>query len=251
MQKIVLLMMANRTNHETGECHPSLDLLSKECGMEKRSVINQISKLESLGLVSVSRIKRENGMNCVNKYWLNLSKSSERDSPWGSERDSPGSERDSPGGSERDSPKPVTIEPIKEPRNIFISDDDDLTIEQQMELRPDRIEEVLWLSVIKARKKRKAVQTRRAVNGFIRELEECEKRGISFEDAIDTYLQKTWQGINADWIQKKPGYGSGQARGNFSNNGVSEAEWNNANFLQPTQKEIETGSHLSILGRRQ
>jgi hypothetical protein len=114
MQKIVLLMMANRTNHETGECHPSLDLLAKECGMEKRSVINQISKLEALGLVSVSRIKRENGMNCVNKYWLNLSKGSERDS-LGSERDSLGSERDSLGGSERDSPKPVTLEPVIEP----------------------------------------------------------------------------------------------------------------------------------------
>lgn len=39
MQKIVLLMLANRTNHDTGLCYPSHETLAKEYGMTTRSVI--------------------------------------------------------------------------------------------------------------------------------------------------------------------------------------------------------------------
>ena len=67
MQKIVLLMLANRTNHDTGLCYPSHDRLAKECGMDKRSVINQIAKLESAGLLKVIR-----STNKPNSYILNL-----------------------------------------------------------------------------------------------------------------------------------------------------------------------------------
>lgn len=68
MQKIVLLMLANRTNHDTGLCFPSHDTLAKECGMDKRSVIRQIEKLEAAGLLSVNR-----STNKPNSYTLNCS----------------------------------------------------------------------------------------------------------------------------------------------------------------------------------
>lgn len=67
MQKIVLLMLANRTNPETGLCFPSHDTLAKECGMDKRSVIRQIEKLEISGLLKVTR-----STNKANSYTLNL-----------------------------------------------------------------------------------------------------------------------------------------------------------------------------------
>ena len=111
MQKLVLLMLANRTNTDTGLCYPSHDKLAEDCGMTSRSVINQIKKLEELGVVRVIRTTK-NGAKQPNKYHLNLNVSSERDSLRGSERDSlRGSERDSlprntgavEVGSERDS----------------------------------------------------------------------------------------------------------------------------------------------------
>jgi hypothetical protein len=67
MQKIVLLMLANRTNPETGLCFPSHDTLAKECGMDKRSVIRQIEKLEKSQLLKVTR-----STNKANSYVLNL-----------------------------------------------------------------------------------------------------------------------------------------------------------------------------------
>lgn len=55
MQKIVLVMIANRLNQTSGACFPSLDTLAKDCGMSRRAVINQIAKLESAHLLSVAR----------------------------------------------------------------------------------------------------------------------------------------------------------------------------------------------------
>ena len=114
-QKIVLIMLANRTNPETGICYPSLSKIAVECGMTRRSVINQIKALESNNYLSVDRSKSMFDMNHVNKYILNLDYSP-------SERDSLGSERDSLGGSERDSPNTINSfkqkEKLKDKQNI-------------------------------------------------------------------------------------------------------------------------------------
>ena len=72
MQKIVLMMMANRFNEDEGYCWPSHDLLAKECGMDKRSVIRQIDKLQDAGLVTTVKTKLNNGLNSGNKYKLNM-----------------------------------------------------------------------------------------------------------------------------------------------------------------------------------
>jgi hypothetical protein len=120
MQKIVLLMMANRTNHDTGLCFPSHDLLAKECGMAKRSLIDQINKLEAAGLIEVMRSANEKGMKNVNRYRLNLhvkaaGKEKQELNEIGSAGDALGSAGDALGGSAGAAHKPVIIEPVKEP----------------------------------------------------------------------------------------------------------------------------------------
>jgi hypothetical protein len=74
MQKIVLLMMANRTNPETGACFPSVKTLSVECGMAIRSVTNQISILKDTGLISVINQFEKDGRQTSNSYRLNFDK---------------------------------------------------------------------------------------------------------------------------------------------------------------------------------
>ena len=74
MQKIVLLMMANRFNEDQGVCWPSHETLAKECGMDRRSIIRQIDKLTCLGLISVIKNVHKNNLNSVNQYRLNLEK---------------------------------------------------------------------------------------------------------------------------------------------------------------------------------
>lgn len=49
--KLVLLALANRTNHETGACFPGQKLLAKECGMSDRNVRRHLKDLERRGLI--------------------------------------------------------------------------------------------------------------------------------------------------------------------------------------------------------
>lgn len=74
MQKIVLLMMSNRANPETGACFPSLQTLAKECGMSIRSVVNQIALLKAANLIEVENNFRKDKGQTSNSYLLNFEK---------------------------------------------------------------------------------------------------------------------------------------------------------------------------------
>ena len=49
--KLVLLALANRSNHETGLCYPGQDLLAAECSMSSRTVRRHLRTLEDRGLL--------------------------------------------------------------------------------------------------------------------------------------------------------------------------------------------------------
>ena len=70
MQKLVLLLMANRHNNDTGLCMPSHDKLAKDCGMSKSAVKAAIKSLEEKGLLSISH-RAESGVSMSNLYRLN------------------------------------------------------------------------------------------------------------------------------------------------------------------------------------
>lgn len=101
-------MMANRTNPDNGLCFPSHERLASDCGMSKRSVIQQITKLEKAGFIQVIRSKNSNNVKVVNRYKLNIVDSASSSLPQCkpcttlvNEMHYP-SERDALGGSERD-----------------------------------------------------------------------------------------------------------------------------------------------------
>ena len=125
MQKIVLLMLANRTNHDTGLCFPSHDTLAKECGMDKRSVIRQIESLEKAKLLTVVRTKKADGSNNPNHYRLKLK--------GGSDTESLGVVSESHQGGDTESPKPGT----KPKRTVVVTREkiflnfDDLTADEK------------------------------------------------------------------------------------------------------------------------
>ncbi|WP_313425962.1 helix-turn-helix domain-containing protein [Stenotrophomonas rhizophila] len=70
-QKLVLIMLANRTNADTGRCDPSHKKLSRDCGMSADSVKRAIANLEVGGLLSIVRRTHE-GVNLPNHYTLHL-----------------------------------------------------------------------------------------------------------------------------------------------------------------------------------
>lgn len=52
-QKIVLLALADFAQQSTGECFPSVRVLSAKCGLSASAVRAQIKSLQSMGLVDV------------------------------------------------------------------------------------------------------------------------------------------------------------------------------------------------------
>ena len=70
MQKLVLLLMANRHNNDTGLCMPSHDRLAKDCGMSKTALKSAIKSLAEKGLLSISH-RAESGVSMSNLYRLN------------------------------------------------------------------------------------------------------------------------------------------------------------------------------------
>ena len=69
MQKMVLLMLANRTNHETGLCIPKIKTLAEECGMSETACKNAIKALEASGCIEIKQ-RFQDGMQRPNQYHL-------------------------------------------------------------------------------------------------------------------------------------------------------------------------------------
>jgi DNA-binding Lrp family transcriptional regulator len=65
--KLILLKLCDNAN-DNGECWPSQELISEQCELSKRSVIENIKKLEKQGLVTKQKIGKNK-----NKYQINLS----------------------------------------------------------------------------------------------------------------------------------------------------------------------------------
>ena len=71
LQKLVLLMLANRTNHETGRCTPRIKTLAEECGMSDRTVQRCLVELAESDLVVVHH-RTIDGLRISSQYELKI-----------------------------------------------------------------------------------------------------------------------------------------------------------------------------------
>ena len=69
-QKIVLLALSDFANDE-GVCWPSLETLSKRCGLVKSSLMKHLKLLETQGFVSRKKRNKTSGFSDSNLYHLN------------------------------------------------------------------------------------------------------------------------------------------------------------------------------------
>lgn len=74
-QKLVLLMLADYANSETGQCNPSHNRLAERCCMSVASVKRHIDDLEQLGLLKKNNVFKDN-IQKSNQYILGLPGSS-------------------------------------------------------------------------------------------------------------------------------------------------------------------------------
>ena len=69
-EKLVLLALCDHANDD-GVCYPSQAFLASKCSMSYRSVINQIKRLESCGILTSER-RQKAGSRQSNSYTINL-----------------------------------------------------------------------------------------------------------------------------------------------------------------------------------
>ena len=69
-EKLVLLALCDHANDD-GVCYPSQKFLAIKCSMSNRSVINQINRLESYGIL-ISERRQKFGNRLSNLYTINL-----------------------------------------------------------------------------------------------------------------------------------------------------------------------------------
>ncbi|MEQ7921162.1 helix-turn-helix domain-containing protein [Xanthomonas sp. WHRI 1810A] len=70
-EKFVLLMLANRTNHDTGRCDPSHRRLAEDCGMSPSTVKRAIQQLQDDGYLVIEN-RAFNAVKLPNQYRLCL-----------------------------------------------------------------------------------------------------------------------------------------------------------------------------------
>ncbi len=70
-EKMVLVMLANCSNHHTGQCNPSHKRLAKECGMSVSTLKRCIDKLAEVGYLKIEHREQE-GVSLPNQYHLNI-----------------------------------------------------------------------------------------------------------------------------------------------------------------------------------
>lgn len=68
-EKLVLVVLADCHNAETGRCDPSHDFIAKRARMSRRTVIRVIERLEKLGLLSVTQ-RSKAGLKTTSFYSL-------------------------------------------------------------------------------------------------------------------------------------------------------------------------------------
>jgi hypothetical protein len=70
--KMVLLVLADHHNAETGQCNPAVKRLADNAGCTERTVERSTQNLETLGLLVIEKRKREDGSYTSNWYHLNV-----------------------------------------------------------------------------------------------------------------------------------------------------------------------------------
>ncbi|KGH26285.1 helix-turn-helix domain-containing protein [Comamonas testosteroni] len=208
-QKLVLLMLAERHNGDSGQCNPSHDLLAEDCGLSRRSVVDQIGKLEEAGYLRVLHRARGNA-KLPNQYVLNLhfgvpeKVKNIPDDPFlvvndvhmGSEPFAQGVVNDVHKGSERAAHKPG-IEPGIEPNTKKIPKSRAAKPEVE---KPEGVTDTTWSDWLAHRKAKRAPVTQTALDNIA---SEAAKASYTLEDALKTCCARGWQGFCADWVQPR------------------------------------------------
>jgi len=215
-QKLVLLMLAERHNKDTGQCRPSHDTLAEDCGLTRRSVIDQIGKLAQAGYITVLPRAKDN-LRLPNQYRLNFhfgiqaAPKAPEDDPYLVVNDvhHPVVNQVHPvvndvhGGGEPRAQEPG-IKPGREPksRKQRASASPAQAVDLDFSTWPNPpAPQVLgdWLHL---RRQRRAPVTPTVLEAFGRELHLAAAMGFTVDQCLAKCCTRNWQGFEASWLER-------------------------------------------------
>lgn len=229
-QKLVLLALADWSNDE-GLSWPSIDQLMKKSSLKKRAVQITMRSLEEAGFV-----RRDEVLGKGNKYWITLPVHNMH----------PCTECTTP--AHQMHPTPASNAPNT-------SRIHQLTINNNISLKPAGVSDQVWKDFLEVRKAKKAPLT---ATGLTRMANEAAKAGWTLEEAIAESVSRGWQSFKAEWVKDKSNgkernqYGRGKAK-----DGVNAALDDLLGLGEPTRTPrrsngdcLAEGGQLAITGPR-
>lgn len=181
-EKMTLMMLANRTNHDTGRCDPSHKRLARDCGMSESSVKRAIAQLAELGLLEIES-RKVGDVNLPNQYVLRIERV-------GSVRTDLGSTSTEGVGS----PGPTK----QENNNHEVKQE--LTPNPKGEGKfsaPDWVPADAWESFVEMRRSMgaKGKLTDRAAKLLVNELEKLRAQGHEPGEVLQQSVMNNWRGV--------------------------------------------------------
>ncbi len=215
-QKLVLLMLAERHNKDTGHCRPSHDKLAEDCGLSRRSVIDQIQKLAEAGYITI--LARANGnVRLANQYLLNFhfgiqAKPKEpendpylvvKDVHHGVVKDVPGVVNDDHQGGAPAAHEPGR-EPGKEPKKQKWRASASATSAAALDFStwPSEPSPQVLTDWLQLRRTRRAAVTQTVLESFGRELHLAVAMGFTVDQCLAKCCTRNWQGFEAAWLER-------------------------------------------------
>lgn len=199
-QKIVLVMLADRHNGDTGRCDPSHDRLASDCGLTRRSVMDQLAKLDKAGFIRTHhRIVGQ--LKTSNQYTLVLAFGTPADVKEFhiDVKQVPVVVNDVHQGSE-----PVAHKPVKEPvKNLNTNTSANAPVIVKVDssiAKPQEVSQEVWGDFLSLRKEKRAKLTNTALAGIKRE---ADKAGWTLENALTETCARGWTGFKAEWVADK------------------------------------------------
>jgi hypothetical protein len=186
LQKLVLIVLADRHNGDTGRCDPSMDRVAEDCGMSKSSVKNAIRALEESG--KIQAIHRFDGpVQLTNSYILHIDEST----GVGHHVTGGRSPRD-PGVGQEVTPN-QELKPVIEPLSRSASKEVEIPKEDELQGTGITLDD--YIEYMKVRKIKHIsfpdVQSR---NRWIRKWRRFYSEGKDTSEMIDQMIVGQWQG---------------------------------------------------------
>lgn len=175
-QKMVLIVLADCHNSETGRCDPSIDFIATKSLLSRRTVERSLSGLESLGIITRKRRANKDGFKTSNSYILNMKDASESRNDASHRRD-----------------RCVTVAPMDASESRINQEYINQEKNQETPLYPPWLDMDLWKEWKATRQTGKTKYTKRAQQLAINTLTKLCPDGEGHQEIIDQSIERGWK----------------------------------------------------------